>query len=195
MAGRRAETTRESRMLLVEAATELFTEKGYQQTTFADIADRSGISRGSIPWHFGSKEGLLAAVLDHATEVLLEEPADAEATIAALVDRAKRAATLRTSLLFITLYVEAVKPDSPIHDRYAALHDRLRESVERWVERSAVRLPETITSDDLAVLLVGAGIGVHLQWAMAPEKIDADRAFDKLGELFDAMLRSATAAK
>ena len=36
---------------------------------------------------------------------------------------------LRTSLLFVTLNVEAVEPDSPIHDRYAALHDRVRESV------------------------------------------------------------------
>ncbi|MEV4124491.1 TetR/AcrR family transcriptional regulator [Nocardia sp. NPDC049707] len=194
MAGRRAETTRESRMLLLNAATALFTEKGYQQTTFADVAERSGISRGSIPWHFGSKEGLLGAVLDHAAEILLEESAGEGSTVATLVDGARRAAPLRTSLLFVTLYVEAVKPDSPIHDRYAALHDRLRESVKQWIERSSVRLPEAITSDDLAVLLVGAGIGIHLQWAMAPEKINMNRAFDKLGELFDTMLRSATAA-
>ncbi|WP_280213329.1 TetR/AcrR family transcriptional regulator, partial [Nocardia cyriacigeorgica] len=74
MADRRAETTRESRRLLIEAAAGLFVEKGYQQTTFADVAARSGVSRGSIPWHFGNKEGLLAAVLDDAGNALLAGP-------------------------------------------------------------------------------------------------------------------------
>ncbi|MER6580231.1 TetR family transcriptional regulator [Nonomuraea sp. NPDC001023] len=30
------------------------------------MAARSGISRGSIPWHFGGKEGLLLAVLERS---------------------------------------------------------------------------------------------------------------------------------
>jgi TetR/AcrR family transcriptional regulator, acrAB operon repressor len=30
------------------------------------VADRSGIRRGSVAWHFGSKDGLLVAVIDEA---------------------------------------------------------------------------------------------------------------------------------
>ncbi|TQM31492.1 TetR/AcrR family transcriptional regulator [Nocardia bhagyanarayanae] len=191
MADRRAETTRESRRMLIDAASALFVEKGYQQTTFADVAQRSGISRGSIPWHFGNKEGLLAAVLDQASEALLEASDDADAAESPqaydLVAQAKRFTMARTSLLFVTLYVEAVNPASPIHDKYVALHERLRQSTKRWIERF-VRLPETMTADGLATVLVGAAIGIHVQSAMAPDRIDIDRAIDQLGELLKPLV-------
>ncbi|MEV0296231.1 TetR/AcrR family transcriptional regulator [Nocardia sp. NPDC050710] len=191
MADRRAETTRESRNMLIVAATALFVEKGYQQTTFADVAERSGISRGSIPWHFGNKDGLLVAVLDHASEALLEGSDDADSTRAPRPDdfvvQTKRSSMVRTSLLFVALYVEAVDPQSPIHDRYVALHDRLRDAAKRWIN-AFVRLPDAVTADDLAVILVGAAIGIHLQAAMAPERIRMDHAVDKLGALLDATL-------
>lgn len=117
MADRRAETTRESRRLLIEAAAGLFVEKGYQQTTFADVAARSGVSRGSIPWHFGNKEGLLAAVLDDAGNALLAGPGEpsgdgspnpTEDLLAASSSRRSR-----MSLLFVALFAEAANPDSP----------------------------------------------------------------------------------
>src|ERR1044071_8623124 len=65
---RRQQTSGESRELILAAAAALFAEKGYRQTTFVDVARRSGISRGSIPWHFGSKEGLLLAVLERSVD-------------------------------------------------------------------------------------------------------------------------------
>ena len=71
MATRREHTSTESRELILTAAAELFAAKGYRQTTFADVAERSGISRGSIPWHFGSKEGLLLAVLERSVDLVL----------------------------------------------------------------------------------------------------------------------------
>lgn len=175
--------------MLIEAATTLFIEKGYQQTTFADVAERSGISRGSIPWHFGNKEGLLSAVLDHASETVFD-PSDATRPPQRddLTMQAKRLSMVRTSLLFVALYVEAVKPASPIHDKYVALHDRLRDSAKRWVA-AFVRLPDTVSADDLAVILVGAVIGIHLQAAMAPEKVRIDYAVDKLSELLEVLGR------
>ncbi|MEU1729023.1 helix-turn-helix domain-containing protein [Nonomuraea sp. NPDC005692] len=65
---RRAQTSHDSCELILAVAAELFAEKGYRQTTFGDVAMRSGISGGSIPWHFGSKEGLLLAVLERSME-------------------------------------------------------------------------------------------------------------------------------
>ena len=55
-----------SRERLVEAATRLFAERGYRDTSVQAIAEAAGISRGSIFWHFGSKDGLLSAVAEEA---------------------------------------------------------------------------------------------------------------------------------
>ncbi|PJK18414.1 TetR/AcrR family transcriptional regulator [Mycolicibacterium goodii] len=188
MAGRRAETTRESRAILLAAASELFVEKGYQQTTFADVAERSGISRGSIPWHFGSKEGLLVAVLEQASEALLIATGEQgePASVSDYIGRAKGPAIVRTSLLFVALYTEAVRPESPIHHRYVALHDQLRGLVKAWVDQT-VELPNAVSSDDLAAILVGAAIGIHLQYTMAPDKVDLDRTIDSLAQLLSSL--------
>jgi AcrR family transcriptional regulator len=44
------------------AARRLFGERGYAATTTADVARRAGVSEGILFHHFGSKDGLLAAV-------------------------------------------------------------------------------------------------------------------------------------
>ncbi|MEV6138698.1 TetR/AcrR family transcriptional regulator [Nocardia sp. NPDC051990] len=177
--------------MLLDAASTLFVEKGYQQTTFADIAARSGISRGSIPWHFGNKEGLLAAVVDYASESLFGASTEGDLDHAPLVDdllsRVKEFSMARVSLLFVTLYVEAVDPASPIHDKYVALHERLRQFTKRWID-TYVQLPGTVTSEGLAIVLVGAAIGIHLQSAMAPDRVDIEHAVDQLSELLKTTL-------
>jgi len=53
----------ESKQRLLDAAEELFTEKGFENTTVVEIGERAGISHGSIPWHFGNKSGILFAVV------------------------------------------------------------------------------------------------------------------------------------
>ena len=53
----------ESRQRILDAAEKLFLEKGYNGTTIVEVGKLSGISYGSIPWHFENKKGLLLAVL------------------------------------------------------------------------------------------------------------------------------------
>ncbi|MEU7532374.1 helix-turn-helix domain-containing protein [Saccharothrix sp. NPDC042600] len=173
MTTRREQTSGESRELILGAAAALFAEKGYRQTTFADVAERSGISRGSIPWHFGSKEGLLLAVLERSVERVragLPEEADLDVLTVGL----EGLFTQPTTKLFVTLLVEALEPGSPIHDRYAAIHEVLREQCRRWLARFP--LPEGLPVDALAAALIGAGIGIHLQWLVAPDKVDMTAA-------------------
>lgn len=57
-----AQATRESVLI---AALDLFSEKGYSRTTFADIARKIGMTRGAVYWHFDNKPALLAALVDY----------------------------------------------------------------------------------------------------------------------------------
>jgi len=52
----------EKRARVLAAARRLFAERGYPATTTADVAAHAGVSQGIVFHHFGSKEGLLAAV-------------------------------------------------------------------------------------------------------------------------------------
>jgi TetR/AcrR family transcriptional regulator, transcriptional repressor for nem operon len=48
---------------IVEAADRLFYEHGYEATSFADIANAVGLSRGNFYYHFKSKDEILSAVI------------------------------------------------------------------------------------------------------------------------------------
>ncbi len=50
---------------VLEAATDLFAERGPAATSIRDIASRSNVNHGLVFRHFGTKEQLVGAVLDH----------------------------------------------------------------------------------------------------------------------------------
>ncbi|MCA0174924.1 MAG: TetR/AcrR family transcriptional regulator [Proteobacteria bacterium] len=48
---------------IVEAADVLFYQRGFEKTSFADIADQVQLSRGNFYYHFKTKDDILAAVI------------------------------------------------------------------------------------------------------------------------------------
>ena len=53
----------ETRAQIVEVADRLFYERGFDATSFADIAQDVGLSRGNFYYHFKTKDEILAAVI------------------------------------------------------------------------------------------------------------------------------------
>src|SRR5512144_1761483 len=71
--GTRARATRrtrvngeESRQRILDAATEVATERGYEGTTISLVSKKSGLPPTSIYWHFADKDDLIAAVIDRS---------------------------------------------------------------------------------------------------------------------------------
>jgi len=67
------------RQAMLDAATELFLEKGFERTSLSDIVDRSKGSRSTLYEQFGNKEGLLRAMVEDACSRLWQaigSPAD-----------------------------------------------------------------------------------------------------------------------
>ena len=54
--------------LILDTATRLFLQKGYDKTTLQDIIDATKLSKGAIYHHFASKEAILIAVVDRVGE-------------------------------------------------------------------------------------------------------------------------------
>jgi len=61
-----SDTTR-SRAILA-TASRLFAEKGYSQTTTAEIAREAGVAEGTLYHHFGSKDGIFLTLFDETME-------------------------------------------------------------------------------------------------------------------------------
>lgn len=68
----RLERGRSTRAQLLAAAAAVLSEQGYAAASMRAVADRAGTPLSLVHYHFGSKRGLLLAVLDDLTEQLLE---------------------------------------------------------------------------------------------------------------------------
>lgn len=61
---------------ILESALELFAEKGYHATSTSKVAKQAKVSEGLIFRHFGSKAGLLNAVLEEGEKQIRQLYAD-----------------------------------------------------------------------------------------------------------------------
>ena len=60
----------DNRERIMECAEELFYYKGYDATGVQEIVDKAGISKPTLYYYFGSKQGLLEAILNVKAEKL-----------------------------------------------------------------------------------------------------------------------------
>lgn len=64
MPSNRRDIPREDRVnAILDVATRLFVERGFGETTVADVARQAGVRNGTVHWYFPSKDDLLAAVM------------------------------------------------------------------------------------------------------------------------------------
>lgn len=70
-----------TRQRILEAAGELFAAQGYQRTSLREIADRLGVTKAAVLYHFPAKEKILTALtvpLLHDLKQVLDDAAGAE---------------------------------------------------------------------------------------------------------------------
>lgn len=58
----------DTRTRIMSVALELFVKQGYEPTSLREIADRVGITKASLYYHFASKQALLGAVVEPLVE-------------------------------------------------------------------------------------------------------------------------------
>jgi TetR/AcrR family transcriptional regulator, transcriptional repressor for nem operon len=106
--GIKQQQSERTRAALIEAATALLLDKGYEGTTLALLAQRVRMTKGAIYHHFPDKEALLRAVLEHVRrtwerEVGARIPAagDALERVGALFDHQARLIDKEPSLCLL----------------------------------------------------------------------------------------------
>lgn len=113
---------------LVDAALELFDERGYEQTTADDIADRAGVGRTTLFRHYRSKEDVIFPDHDRLIATVKDRLATSTADTAIVaVTEAVRLVLLR--------YVEEddrARRRYALTSRIATLRDREIASVARY---------------------------------------------------------------
>jgi len=187
----------QTRRMLVENAVRVFGERGFRGGSLRMIAESVGAPASQIVNHFGSKHGLLVAVLDHWDALQVDEGA---------VHGLAYVQTLRTRIaysrenpawvgFFLTLGSEATAVDHPAHDyfvrRYARIADRLQSEIEQAANDGDIAPIAPAVARVEAQRLSAMMDGLQLQWLLDPG-LDLVAAFDDyLDAVIDRWRRAA----
>ncbi|MEL5991796.1 TetR/AcrR family transcriptional regulator [Microbacterium phosphatis] len=186
----RSERTRHA---IVEAAFDVFAERGYRSGSMREIAARAGVGEASIFHHFPAKQDLHLAVLRHRDELSRTRFAldrrDAGETLATLVNLAAYNATVPAIVrLYLGTALDGVLQEG--HSR-AYFAGRSRDVVERLVgtfemlEREG-RLNPGVEPRRAARRGLALWDGLQLQWLYDPESVDVA---GELRAYFNGLLR------
>ena len=176
---------RATRDHIVEMADRLFYEAGFEATSFADIADAVGISRGNFYHHFKKKDEILDAVIKRrmaATQRMLDEWEEGGvepreriiAFIRILIDN--RSKIMAYGCPVGTLCAELSKLEHLSLARAASIFSMFRD----WLAAQFRALGRSNDADRLALHLLGRSQGVA---AMATAFRDEDFIRSEVAEL------------
>jgi TetR/AcrR family transcriptional regulator, transcriptional repressor for nem operon len=72
--------TAEKHARIVEEASQLFRERGFDDVTVAEVMKKAGLTHGAFYSHFASKEALMAAAVAHAMKASVRDVKKSSAT-------------------------------------------------------------------------------------------------------------------
>lgn len=198
---RQAERSERSTEALLRAASELIATGGLDAMTFAAIGERAGYSRGLVTARFGSKDGLVDAMIRRTWRRLrvadrlgpgtgapgLDQIVD---LLDAIATDTRRAETDMRALTVLLLGA-AVAPEGPMRDRLRrfdhAIVDELTAAIERGIEDGSVRAD--LDPGTEALHIAGAMRGVAYLWVVDPERFDGATAYETLRDVTAERLR------
>ncbi|MCL3777412.1 MULTISPECIES: TetR/AcrR family transcriptional regulator [unclassified Actinomyces] len=157
---------------IVEAASTVFAEQGFQNLSLRQIADAIGVSHTLLRHHFGRKEAILEAVLARREErdkgwrtALFEEHGVLDAIPLTM---ARNATTPGLIQLDTLMHAEAVNPEHPAHEYVVGLAHRFRAQLtaDLRAEQEAGRVRADVNIEMAALCLASLIEGVQVEWLL-----------------------------
>ena len=184
-----------TRQAILDAAAQVFSQKGFHAASMQDIAEAVNLQKGSLYHHVSSKQEILALLLDQALDLLIEHmetviaqplPADAKLRLATaeylttILEHKELAAVL-------LLEHRSLDPDLAANhkfgrDRFEGLwRDLVRQGMEEGVF--------TYSDPKMAVLAIMGSLNWAITWYRPDGRLTPSQIADQFAELILSGLR------
>ncbi len=184
-----------TRDTILDAAAQVFRQKGFHGASMADIADAVNLQKASLYHHVASKQEILLALLDRALELLTEhiaeiseQAAPADVRLRKMI-RAYLQALAEYPDLAAVLLFEHRSLDKKAHARHVPHRDRF-EDLWRDVLNDGVRAKLFDAADTgLAVRGLMGALNWTLTWYRPNGRTSIEKIADQYADLFIDGLR------
>jgi AcrR family transcriptional regulator len=177
----RPDVSEERKNQILDAAMETFSDLGFHKARMSDIAESSGLSKGSLYWYFESKNdiinNLLARVFEPEIKDLQNLLTDARPVAERLMTYAERAAEDMVKLLkwtplvydFIALAFRQEFIKKSIRKYYQQNIDIIEQLIQQGLDSGELRAK---SARDAAIAITSLLEGTIVLWIYEPEGID-----------------------
>jgi AcrR family transcriptional regulator len=186
-----------TRAFLLQVAAEMFAERGYVETTMAELIARSGLTKGAFYFHFSSKDQLALAVIEEKQRQWLDSVQTAISAESRAVDQFR---VIPSALVRLHRDDPSAFSVSRLTRDLAHLPDvtdTVRSHMRAWLglltgligqAQADGDLPRTIEAGDLAAVLVAATDGLKDLGGLIDAPSRARRSFERRMDILVALV-------
>jgi AcrR family transcriptional regulator len=181
----RAESSVQIRENILRAALELFSEKGYNGTSIDAIAEKVGITKGAIYWHFKDKLALYNAVDNYSSEQWdkevtepISEISDPKLKLESLIKNTFEFCQKNPMIFdFMMTFLEGPlvlqsRMRKKVIGSYAGEREIIAGIISDGIRQGQFKNVDPMT---FATFLVGATDGILIQWSLDRSSVNLDR--------------------
>lgn len=167
----------DTRTRILEAALDLFRERGFAEATMREIASRAGVASGLAYYYFDSKDAIVLAFYQRAQEELAEQMEAAQQG-KTLKDRLQAMIEARFTYFepnrrFLgALMAHAANPNSPLSpfgEPSKDIREREFASIQRAIDETGTSVPKDL-APHMPKILWMYQLGLLLFWIYDPSK-------------------------
>jgi AcrR family transcriptional regulator len=176
--------TAAKREKILDAAMAVFGSRGFNKGSLLEIAEHAGMTHAGVLHHFGSKNQLLLAVLDHRDKVDVahlegQVPPSGPPFLRHLAKTAEMN-TDRAGIVqaYAVLSAESVTDGHPAQEYFRERFENLRTMVANAFRELA---PADAPEEELlqaAASVIAVMDGLQVQWLLSPERVNMPLAID-----------------
>jgi AcrR family transcriptional regulator len=177
----RQEAKGQTREKLLDAASQVFADRGFEAATIDEVAAAAGYTKGAVYSNFSSKTDLFLALLERRIKIESSRQnawiaGHSPAEIADILEESTRQPLnwdLRWTMLFTEFWLHAMR-DPEARQVLASEYERARNLVTDLIAETYEQagLTPPFPARDMAILIDALGHGIGLQAALDPERVD-----------------------
>ncbi|MFN3340805.1 MAG: TetR/AcrR family transcriptional regulator [Dietzia sp.] len=178
-----------SRSKILDAATRIATERGYEGTSIALVSKQCGLPASSIYWHFTDKDDLIAAVIERSFGEWLEAwspPGEGSVRDRVTAMARQVASALVRSPDFLRLGLMLALENRPVEPRARQMYLRVRADARSLLVSMFSELAPELSDADVETVttyaLAGAD-GLFIAREVDPGGVDFTALFDLHGQM------------
>ena len=177
-----------TKKLIFESAIKIFSECGYRGATMDDIASNAGLAKGTLYYHFSSKEDIFNFIVEEGIQILQNQVLDIQKMDITSIDKLVKISEIQ--LRFLYGYTDFFKVVMSQLWGSEKRQDELRQKIRGYIKEIEINIKEAIDegkidstdSELMAYQFFGALCIAGIYESIHIEKVDLDDIIRKTVE-------------